>query len=697
MAKWGLRRGCSSSSISGTPSAESVPRRMRPPLVLKKKISKTTVPRRRSDPAVVPQRQPKISPSHSPPPTGKAGWMEFVGPVTETREEHLRRHGGGLRSCPRCKWYRLSSSWLCTYGSRVRASAGARGRVCWLQERPERWGGAWALGCLFCAHRADRASMQASQTPASTRRRNQLATKWCRFEVCPRTLQAEHIKQHAHYDVHKLAERAYYQPDSPLTLTLQASEEDEALLAGAVPQPTDWLRAWQAVRSHQSWREAVSNAGVENFAHQINNRRPPQSRGLKHMAEIMQEVIRDQKRQWIRQSSSIALSFDDRQSYTLIPFRCDAPFSCCNADAGVATSKESAWREGIVGCTDCLVGTTLSDLAQDYAMRIVDQIVKQVRVFCGDDEELYAKFTRTVRIVVADGALQKVGQYMRKTHFPNIVLITRDPAHMVRVATRDPLLRTGRFEEQHKRLFTDRHALFKELQYSDLWQARLQDCQRIVLGRPNPTPDTDAEGGAVAAAHGADALAATQGGGLRHVLRHFSHAPQRFESWADPMRKYACTLNAVALLLADVAGDERQRKEKRDMAQKCLDAMTPRDLWETGLVGDFGEISMRSVDDTRRPQNCHQKTTSCHRIATSCQRMATTLPHHMTTRCQQRRRYARCLPTAAAPHSQVHSRMGRLQPRSSRRGGLPGSIREEIENPVRGRIHHVRLRQCCNA
>ena len=103
-------------------------------------------------------------------------------------------------------------------------------------------------------------------------------------------------------------------------------------MAGAVPQPTDWLRAWQAVRTHQSWAEAASNASVENFAHQIRDRRSPQSRGLKHMAEIMQEVIRAEKRQWIRQSTSIALSFDDRQSYKLILFRCDAPFSCRNAD-----------------------------------------------------------------------------------------------------------------------------------------------------------------------------------------------------------------------------------------------------------------------------------------------------------------------------------------------------------------------------
>ena len=144
MAKWGLHRGSSSSSISCTASAVPSPRRVRPPRILKQKGP--TAPRRRSDPAVVPQRQPKISQSHSPLPTGEADWMEFVGPVTETREEHLRRHGGGLRSCPRCKWYRLSSSWLCTYGSRVRASAGARGRVCWLQERPARWGrcmGVW--------------------------------------------------------------------------------------------------------------------------------------------------------------------------------------------------------------------------------------------------------------------------------------------------------------------------------------------------------------------------------------------------------------------------------------------------------------------------------------------------------------------------------------------------------------------------
>jgi hypothetical protein len=64
------------------------------------------------------------------------------------------------------------------------------------------------------------------------------------------------------------------------------------------------------------------------------------------------------------------------------------------------------------------MNATLTDLADDYTNRTVSQVVKQIRAFCGHDEELYTKFTRSVRIVVVDGALQKVAQFMGKTHFP---------------------------------------------------------------------------------------------------------------------------------------------------------------------------------------------------------------------------------------------------------------------------------------
>ena len=153
---------------------------------------------------------------------------------------------------------------------------------------------------------------------------------------------------------------------------------------------------------------------------------------------------------------------------------------------------------------------------------------------------------------------------------PNLILVQRDPAHMIRIACRDPLVRTGRFEEQHARLFIARHALLKDIQFSDGLQARLEACQRVVVSHNG-----------------------TQGGGVTHIMRHFSLAPHRYESWTGPRRIYACCIHAVALLLADMAGDSRRQVAERRRAEKALDAMTAKDLLEVGLAGDFGEICTR--------------------------------------------------------------------------------------------------------
>ena len=143
---------------------------------------------------------------------------------------------------------------------------------------------------------------------------------------------------------------------------------------------------------------------------------------------------------------------------------------------------------------------------------------------------------------------------------------------MIRIACKEPLVRTGRFEEQHARLFTARHALLKDIQFSDGLQARLEACQRVVVSHNG-----------------------TQGGGVTHIMRHFSLAPHRYESWTGPRRIYACCIHAVALLLADMAGDSRRQVAERRRAEKALDAMTAKDLLEVGLAGDFGEICTRFV------------------------------------------------------------------------------------------------------
>jgi hypothetical protein len=79
------------------------------------------------------------------------------------------------------------------------------------------------------------------------------------YAVRPRDLQASHVWQHQHTDVHKIAERAFFLPDSPVQIQLQASASDDRLLNGSVPQPADWLRAWKAVRCPRSWRAAAAD------------------------------------------------------------------------------------------------------------------------------------------------------------------------------------------------------------------------------------------------------------------------------------------------------------------------------------------------------------------------------------------------------------------------------------------------------
>ena len=76
---------------------------------------------------------------------------EEVGPISETKEEHLLRHGGGRRTCPRCRWYKFGPGWMKQHGGvREARVAGPRDLV-WVAERPTKWGGKWAPGCVVCA------------------------------------------------------------------------------------------------------------------------------------------------------------------------------------------------------------------------------------------------------------------------------------------------------------------------------------------------------------------------------------------------------------------------------------------------------------------------------------------------------------------------------------------------------------------
>jgi hypothetical protein len=222
-----------------------------------------------------------------------------------------------------------------------------------------------------------------------------------------------------------------------------------------------------------------------------------------------------------------------------------------------------------------LAGSTLDDLADDYAHRAAQEVLTLLARFCtplGDSKDiaLYDHVLQNVRSIVADGALQKVAAVLRYTAMPHVLLIHRDPAHVIRIACKDPLVRTGSFETQHERLFGKKCGILRQIQFSDSLQARLEACQRVVLSSRG-----------------------TQGGSVKHVMRHFSFAPHRFESWTGPRRAYACCFHAVALLLAEMAGDSRRTPAERRQTEEALVAMSPQNLLEVGLAADFGEVSMR--------------------------------------------------------------------------------------------------------
>ena len=104
--------------------------------------------------------------------------------------------------------------------------------------------------------------------------------------------------------------------------------------------------------------------------------------------------------------------------------------------------------------------------------------------------------------------LLKTANVLRTTSMPNIVLIVRDPAHVIRSSTANPRQNAPPFDEQYSRLFSSRHAVLKDFMNSHIWQGQLQ-------------ADILENGGSM-------------GGGVKSVLRNMAFVEPRSESEATP-------------------------------------------------------------------------------------------------------------------------------------------------------------------
>jgi len=384
--------------------------------------------------------------------------------------------------------------------------------------------------------------------------------------------------------------------------------QDRDLLRGAVPRLPDWLRAWRALRSPQSFRSAEEQLSTEHYIRAIREK-PVGRKALANMIRVMAEVVRDQKRAWVRNAFSITLLVDDKGPFRLVRFKTDAGETAgqpvVGGGAGVVAETARPGAAGEIARPATQIGGTASecwgksssagahsgvltifntgdsmtpeDFDEDYAQRMCDSITRAIRHFCTPwqadtcDEALRRHFLASVRVFMGDGGVQKCGALLQRV-CPNLIAVARDPTHYIRIACRDPLHTEARFGEQWARLFGARHALIADIKNSDQWRARLQACQRRVL-----------------------AVDGCQGGGLTSVLKHMSFAKQRFESFVGPRRKYICLLQAIVMLLCGLAGDPRQDRGTRDRAEQSLDAITPADILTCGLAADFAECCLSFI------------------------------------------------------------------------------------------------------
>ena len=365
---------------------------------------------------------------------------------------------------------------------------------------------------------------------------------------------------------------------------LQSCHSDDVLLRGAVPQLQDWVRVWRWTREGDSWASAERHSHTDSWCDQLRFQHVVKRRAIRSMAIVMRDVVRAKKREQVKASTCISLSFDDKEAYKLVKFNCDVPL--CHNGAPLqtvplchhGTLPRAPWVSGVIGCLDTLHGDSMESLDMDYAEQTCAKIMDIIEKFAtplgqeSRDEAVYNKFRTATRSIVVDGALLKTAQVLRRKHLTGVILIGRDPAHMVRTAVSEPWIRTGRFEEQHTMLFSGKNALIKNVQHSDLLQARLQACQRDIL----------TEWG-------------SQGGGVVNVLRHFSFAPHRWESFAAPRRQYCCMLQAIFKSLGAIVGDWRVDKKKQVQAEKCMDNMSGAHAVEVGIAGDYSEVCMRFI------------------------------------------------------------------------------------------------------
>ena len=498
-------------------------------------------------------------------------------PAGETEKEHAVRHRTFHADCIRCVYHARKWKYDRGHGSYIHSDrSGNLQRTVWLAPRPLRMPGQFGVGCLFCnalrqrcEAELDAAARHGRKLPKQSRGAHYARTKWASFDIRSAVqLAPRGLKQHAATDQHRRAIRCYFAPPAAITSVVSPAEEaDTALFKGAVPQVADWLRAWRAVRSGQSFLSAENSAGTEAFIR--NSRIKGASRkAVRAMVGVMVRVLRRHKMRQLDAASNIAIALDDRGPIRLVTFKCDADRP--------ATVKKGMWKGSVSGCLGVLKRggdfekKVLEDVDEDYSRAMATSIVRLIEKLCDGDAAKTKAICDKVVIAVADGdaKTQKALKFLATTSMHNLRWAGRDRAHALRIATGGALTAEQHFKEWWDDVFDARHALVLDIRNSEEWTAKLILCQKAVLRESG-----------------------SQGGACIAVQRVINFAKQRYDSMASPQRQFCVMLIAIAMLLASVTSDWRVVAQTRERARARLLQM-PDQVATIGLSASYSEEAL---------------------------------------------------------------------------------------------------------
>ena len=285
------------------------------------------------------------------------------------------------------------------------------------------------------------------------------------------------------------------------------------------------------------------------------------AKSVKKIALVMEEALREETRSILMRASSWSMSFDDKAEWRL----CNFDASLVEADP--TTGKTRATRkQGVLGVQNLFPEERQqwSECDKDYATKVADGCQRVLREVCGEDR-IFEMVSKSLTGLMADGApaMQRGLRYLQSV-FPNVCLIGRDTAHIIRKTACEAWVRELNFEDLWKDLWSSKESLIPSIQNSEVLKTELAACQRVVVK-----------------------VDGAQSCGLGRILKHFSFAKQRYESHAGPQHVYCLLMTSVILLLARQIADHTVQPTRRACCRALLQKFTPHHAGLAGLSADW--------------------------------------------------------------------------------------------------------------